>query len=426
MLHYMKLNPEPFEKIKSGKKTVELRLYDEKRRQLHIGDEICFTNLADKTETLLTEVVELFVFDSFEKLYKTIPLEMCGYSKEEALVADPHDMDAYYSAEEQKEYGVVGIELKVVDPLRNLNKNHKRNIMVSCCSEHAYEMKTCTMCGKRNEYIYSGGKSSYYRGYKLFHLDFRHFDLPNTVFTWIEVCPDCGYIAERIDSKEVLGLFGMKKMLAMAGWSRIGVPLKEEEITPTDKIPPKELVSEWILCDDYLNCDGLIFNDELSEVFYKYYILNIKAENKEGAFWALRCAAWNCEEYNDEQNAIICRDKIVTLLDDLIHNTPAPTELRLEPPITDTKAWEDIDSQYNDDWYWKCDKAELFLLIKIEMMRKNKRYDEVISEYKNKRCDAKFLQIILDFQLEKCRIQDDSMYTFEDIEELKNIYKKTT
>ena len=102
MLHYMKLNPEPFEKIKSGKKTVELRLYDEKRRQLHIGDEICFTNLADKTETLLTEVVELFVFDSFEKLYKTIPLEMCGYSKEEALVADPHDMDAYYSAENKR------------------------------------------------------------------------------------------------------------------------------------------------------------------------------------------------------------------------------------------------------------------------------------------------------------------------------------
>lgn len=32
MTHYMKLNPEPFDKIASGKKTIELRLYDEKRK----------------------------------------------------------------------------------------------------------------------------------------------------------------------------------------------------------------------------------------------------------------------------------------------------------------------------------------------------------------------------------------------------------
>ena len=39
----MKLDKEPFEKIKSGEKTIELRLYDEKRRKIRVGDIIVFT-----------------------------------------------------------------------------------------------------------------------------------------------------------------------------------------------------------------------------------------------------------------------------------------------------------------------------------------------------------------------------------------------
>ncbi|MBQ1852397.1 MAG: ASCH domain-containing protein, partial [Lachnospiraceae bacterium] len=38
----MQLQPEPFDLIKSGAKTIELRLYDEKRRKIRIGDEIVF------------------------------------------------------------------------------------------------------------------------------------------------------------------------------------------------------------------------------------------------------------------------------------------------------------------------------------------------------------------------------------------------
>lgn len=48
MIHNMKLNPEPFELISSGQKTIELRLNDEKRQRIKISDEIIFT----KTKTL--------------------------------------------------------------------------------------------------------------------------------------------------------------------------------------------------------------------------------------------------------------------------------------------------------------------------------------------------------------------------------------
>ena len=45
MIHEMRLNNEPFNKIKEGTKTVELRLLDEKRKTLRVGDKIIFTNI---------------------------------------------------------------------------------------------------------------------------------------------------------------------------------------------------------------------------------------------------------------------------------------------------------------------------------------------------------------------------------------------
>ena len=38
MLHKMKLNESPFERIKNGTKTIEFRLYDEKRQKIKIRD----------------------------------------------------------------------------------------------------------------------------------------------------------------------------------------------------------------------------------------------------------------------------------------------------------------------------------------------------------------------------------------------------
>ena len=108
--HEMKLHETPFEKISSGEKTIELRLYDEKRQNIKAGDEIIFTNTATG-EKLRATVRKLHRFDSFEELYKVLPLLKCGYTAEDVEKAHPSDMEQYYSVEEQKKYGVVGIEL---------------------------------------------------------------------------------------------------------------------------------------------------------------------------------------------------------------------------------------------------------------------------------------------------------------------------
>ena len=109
-IHTMKLHAAPFEKIKSGEKTIELRLYDEKRQKIKVGDTIVFTNNATG-ETLTKQVLQLHVFDSFRELYEALPLLKCGYTPEDIATAHPCDMDRYYSLEEQKHYGVVGIAL---------------------------------------------------------------------------------------------------------------------------------------------------------------------------------------------------------------------------------------------------------------------------------------------------------------------------
>ena len=109
MKHEMKLNNEPFECIKNGTKTIELRLNDEKRKLLTVGDYIEFTNRVTN-EKLLVEVIDLFKYNSFEELYKHFNKIEMGYSINEE--ANPKDMENYYSKEEQEKYGVLGIKLK--------------------------------------------------------------------------------------------------------------------------------------------------------------------------------------------------------------------------------------------------------------------------------------------------------------------------
>ena len=95
------------------KKTIELRLYDDKRRKIQTGDRIKFVN-TENNDMLEVEVIELFVFDSFKTLYAELPLLECGYTEKGIGTASPNDMDLYYSKEKQQKYGVVGIKVALL------------------------------------------------------------------------------------------------------------------------------------------------------------------------------------------------------------------------------------------------------------------------------------------------------------------------
>lgn len=112
MKHKMNLNSEPFKNIKNKTKTIELRLNDEKRQLLKIGDLIEFTNVVT-LETIIVEVKSLHKYSNFEELYKHFDKVSMGYDKDD--LASFKDMEQYYSKEEQEKYGVIGIEIKVIE-----------------------------------------------------------------------------------------------------------------------------------------------------------------------------------------------------------------------------------------------------------------------------------------------------------------------
>ena len=108
--HLMNLYDNPFQKIKEGKKTVEMRLFDEKRKKIKIGDRIIFNNL-ETNEKIKVEITGIKTFMSFEELYNSYDKIAMGYSQNEK--ANPKDMEIYYSKEEQEKFGVCGIEIQL-------------------------------------------------------------------------------------------------------------------------------------------------------------------------------------------------------------------------------------------------------------------------------------------------------------------------
>lgn len=111
MKHKMNINNNPFNRIKAGTKTVELRLNDEKRQLLKEKDLIEFTNRTT-LESLTVEIEALYKYSNFDELYKYFDKISMGYDSHET--ANPKDMEKYYSKEEQDKYGVVGIKIKLI------------------------------------------------------------------------------------------------------------------------------------------------------------------------------------------------------------------------------------------------------------------------------------------------------------------------
>ena len=107
MLHKMKLNESPFERMKNGTKTIEFRLYDEKRQQIKVGDQIEFSKLPDLKEKLLVDVVELYRENTFENLFRKL------YNDEEKIARKTKAMYEIYLPEKEKQYGILGIKIKI-------------------------------------------------------------------------------------------------------------------------------------------------------------------------------------------------------------------------------------------------------------------------------------------------------------------------
>jgi ASC-1-like (ASCH) protein len=106
----MKLNPDSFDKIKNGSKIIEVRLNDRKRREINVGDTIIFLREPEKVETLETFVIGLLKFNNFEDLVNDYSPVCFGSDSKGELLSE---IRKYYSKEQEKQYGVLGIRVSV-------------------------------------------------------------------------------------------------------------------------------------------------------------------------------------------------------------------------------------------------------------------------------------------------------------------------
>lgn len=111
--HTLNLAPIYFALIKSGEKTLEGRLYDEKRKDFNIGDIITFYKEPKKEETMKAVVLDKYIFKDFEEMANNLDKKDLGFAKH----TKKEMIETYrtiYNREDENRYGVAVFKIKVL------------------------------------------------------------------------------------------------------------------------------------------------------------------------------------------------------------------------------------------------------------------------------------------------------------------------
>ena len=112
MKHILKLQQRYYESMKNGVKQIELRLFDEKRKNIKIGDEIEFKKEPDLNESFIARVKAILLYENFESLIDDYPIEILSdlNTNKKELV---EELNKFYSKQKQEQYNVVGIRVEL-------------------------------------------------------------------------------------------------------------------------------------------------------------------------------------------------------------------------------------------------------------------------------------------------------------------------
>ena len=109
----MKLQPEYYNFILNGTKRIEIRLFDEKRQQIKIGDTIKFLKEPELNESFGAKVVGLLRYNSFEDMFNDFDISILSdksMTKNELITV----LEQFYTKEKQEQYGVLGIRIELL------------------------------------------------------------------------------------------------------------------------------------------------------------------------------------------------------------------------------------------------------------------------------------------------------------------------
>ena len=109
MIHKMRLVDFAFKAMKNKEKDIEIRLNDEKRQLVKVGDIIEFEHV-DTKEILKTRVVALHKYKSFKELFNNFDHKRFGLRETD----DETICNKFYTKEEMDKYEALGIEIELI------------------------------------------------------------------------------------------------------------------------------------------------------------------------------------------------------------------------------------------------------------------------------------------------------------------------
>ena len=202
----MNLVPSAFSKIAEGSKTIELRLNDEKRQRINVEDTVVFNCSATK-DIITAQVSKLHKFSDFEELYKTLPLEKCGYTVAELDTAHYTDMEQYYTKEQIKKYGALGIELCNVSSICDIKEIITEPDILKLLAPSVYNPTEERLLNRAKKYqedensnIYAYKHNGQYKGIVI-------FKIANNSSTILDIAVKPEYQGQGIGSKLIDFIF---------------------------------------------------------------------------------------------------------------------------------------------------------------------------------------------------------------------------
>ena len=202
---------------------------------------------------------------------------------------------------------------------------------------------TCFVCGSSSDYYVCGSTNVF----GCPDLDLRPSEMKrSTMGTWVHVCPKCGYVSASVSD-------------------------------------PTSVSKEYLRSEEYRSCGGNKFPSRLAELFFRQYMIRLRDGDKFAAFHAVLHAAWDCDDENDSENAVLCRKLSLPLLDELLCN-----------------AGEEVGT---------------LLVMKADIMRRAGLFTDLKREYSSVRPGEKLLEQILAFELALAEKEDAACYRVSDV-----------
>ena len=101
MIYEMKLQPKYYDFITSGTKRIEIRLFDEKREKIKLGDIIEFKKMPNLDESFQAKVIGLLRYDSLDNLLDDFDISLLA-DKSMTKKELKNELEKFYSYDARK------------------------------------------------------------------------------------------------------------------------------------------------------------------------------------------------------------------------------------------------------------------------------------------------------------------------------------